>query len=56
MALAALKLGREEVRVAVLSAAVSTLASLRFAESCIGAGITVLAAHLWPEGWRTRVP
>ncbi len=27
-------------------------AALRFAESCIGAGITVLAAHLWPEGWR----
>jgi uncharacterized membrane protein YccC len=27
-------------------------AVLRFAESCIGAGITVLAAHLWPEGWR----
>jgi uncharacterized membrane protein YccC len=27
-------------------------ASLRFAESCIGAGITVLAAHLWPEAWR----
>jgi uncharacterized membrane protein YccC len=43
----------------ITSAASPTLspalnASLRFAESCIGAGITVLAAHLWPEGWHTR--
>lgn len=39
-----------------VDAALSPLvnASLRFAESCIGAGITVLAAHLWPEGWRTQ--
>jgi len=29
-------------------------AALRFAESCIGAGTTVVAAHVWPEGWRAR--
>ena len=29
-------------------------ASLRFAESCIGAGITVLAVHVWPEVWRIQ--
>ncbi len=29
-------------------------AALRFAESCIGAGITVLAVHAWPEVSRMR--
>jgi len=29
-------------------------AALRFAESCIGAATTVVAAHVWPEGWRAR--